>query len=97
MEDGHAVGAVGWAKNLIITSTTVTHYEYDAKTVVISAWALAVNNGLQPENVAAKSTREVTGSGGPTGLLPIVAAVKGSRRMLRYIIRTAAVGGPRPV
>ena len=42
-----------WANNLVITGTSVTNYEYDANAGVISFSWVAVDNGLQPENVAA--------------------------------------------
>lgn len=52
MEDIVPWAPWGWGKNLIITGTTVTHYEYDAFGDVISLSWVAVNNGLEPQNVA---------------------------------------------
>jgi len=52
MEDIVPWAPWAWAKNLVITGTTTTHYEYDANGGVISLCWVAVNNGLAPESVA---------------------------------------------
>jgi hypothetical protein len=52
MEEGMTWVPVIWGLNLIITSPTVTQYAYD-QNATEPAWShIAVNNGLQPENVA---------------------------------------------
>jgi hypothetical protein len=52
MEEGMVWVPWAWGKNLIITSPSVTQYVYD-QNAGDPAWAhIAVNNGLQPENVA---------------------------------------------
>jgi peptide/nickel transport system substrate-binding protein len=52
MEDIVPWAPWGWGKNLVITGTTTTHYEYDAFGDVISLGWVSVNNGLAPVNVA---------------------------------------------
>jgi len=52
MEEGMVWVPWAWGKNLVITSPSVTQYVYD-QNAGDPAWAhIAVNNGLQPENVA---------------------------------------------
>lgn len=41
----------GWANNLVVTSPSVTQYQYDANAGTISLCWVAVNNGLQPQSV----------------------------------------------
>jgi ABC-type transport system substrate-binding protein len=52
MEEGMDWVPWGWGKNLVITSPSVTQYVYD-QSAGDPGWAhIAVNNGLQPQNVA---------------------------------------------
>ena len=52
MEEGMTWVPWAWGKNLIITSPSVTQYVFD-QNAGDTAWAhIAVNNGLEPQNVA---------------------------------------------
>jgi hypothetical protein len=52
MEEGMIWVPWSWGKQLVFTSPSVTQYSFD-QNAGDTGWAhVAVNNGLQPENVA---------------------------------------------